>query len=293
MGIIDTLKYQWATGSMLIRLIFINVALFVLLHIATIMFSLVGADASAVLLQAELPSEPVAVMLKPWTILTYMFAQYDFFHLLFNMLWLYWFGVIFLLADTSRRMLALYLYCGIGGALLFMGYYNMMGMRGLLIGSSASVIGIVTATAIRHPDYKMGLLFIGDVSLKWLAVITIAIDMFSIGGSNAGGHVAHIGGAVTGALYAVMQKKGVDITAPFNAAADGIVNLWKRITAPRATQSRRRADTAGRKSREESSAASDEARLDAILDKIKKSGYGALSKEEKQQLFDVSKRIKR
>lgn len=285
MGIIDRLKYQWATGSMLVKLIFINIAVFVLLHIVTLILMFAGIDANTVLSQVELPSLPEAMLRKPWTLITYMFAQYDIFHILFNMLWLYWFGIIFLLADTSKRMLALYIYCGLGGAILFMAYYNAMDMYGLLIGSSASVIGIVTATAIRHPDYKMGLMFIGEISLKWLAVITIAIDMFSIGGSNAGGHIAHIGGAITGAIYAVAQKKGVDITRPFNAAADGVVNLWRLLTTPR--QKKARTQTASNSHNHKN----DEATLDEILDKVKKSGYGALSKEEKQKLFDVSRRI--
>lgn len=287
MGIIDKLKYQWMTGSMLVKLIFINIAVFMLLHLTTLILMFTGIDAGTVLTEVELPSDMTALLRRPWTLLTYMFAQYDFFHILFNMLWLYWFGVIFLLADTSKRMLALYIYCGLGGALLFMAYYNLMNMYGLLIGSSASVIGIVTATAIRHPDYKMGLLFIGEISLKWLAVITIAIDMFSIGGSNGGGHVAHIGGAITGALYAVAQKKGVDITRPFNALIDSIVNLWHRITTkqdktPRQSQYYNKKGTSQ----------ADESTLDEILDKVKKSGYGALTKEEKQKLFDISRKIK-
>lgn len=285
MGIIDRLKYQWATGSMLVKLIFVNIAVFVLLHIVTLILMFAGIDANTVLSQVELPSLPEAMLRKPWTLITYMFAQYDIFHILFNMLWLYWFGIIFLLADTSKRMLALYIYCGLGGAILFMAYYNAMDMYGLLIGSSASVIGIVTATAIRHPDYKMGLMFIGEISLKWLAVITIAIDMFSIGGSNAGGHIAHIGGAITGAIYAVAQKKGVDITRPFNAVADGVVNLWRLITTPRQKKTRTQTAYNGQSHK------NDEATLDEILDKVKKSGYGALSKEEKQKLFDVSRRI--
>lgn len=264
MGIIDTLKYQWANGSMLLRLIFINVGVFVLLHLITLVLMPAGVSADSVLKEVEFPSDFMSWLRRPWTLATYMFAQYDFLHILFNMLWLYWFGVIFLFTDTPRRMLSLYLACGIGGALLFMVTYNITGLHGLLIGSSASVIGIVTATAIRHPDYKMQLLFFGDVSLKWLAIITIAIDLFSIGGSNGGGHIAHIGGAITGALYAVSIKRG-----------------WFR---PRIRVKKSKASNHAPKT--------DEATLDEILDKVKKSGYGALSKEEKQRLFDVSRRIK-
>ena len=289
MDIISTLKYRWATGSMLLRIIFINVGVFLLLHIISLILLAFGTDAEAALRYIEFPSSIEIWLTTPWTVITYMFSQYDFFHLLFNMLWLYWFGEIFLFADTPKRLLSLYIYGGIGGALLFMLCYIAAGSFGFLIGSSAAVIAIVTATAIRHPDYRVGLLFLGDISLKWLAIITIAIDFISIGGSNAGGHIAHIGGAIVGAIYAVMQKKGHDITAPFNALIDSIVNMCRRISI------RRKPSVKTPPEPQKPSAGinkNDEKRLDEILDKVKRSGYGALSAEEKKQLFDVSNRIK-
>jgi membrane associated rhomboid family serine protease len=291
MDIISTLKYRWATGSMLLRIIFVNIAVFLVLHIATLIMMMFGLDADVALRYIEFPSSPAVWLYTPWTIITYMFAQYDFFHLLFNMLWLYWFGEIFLLADTSKRLLSLYIYGGICGALLFMLCYNITGAFGFLIGSSAAVIAIVTATAIRHPDYRVGLLFLGDISLKWLAIITIAIDFLSIGGSNAGGHIAHIGGAIIGAVYAVSQKKGHDITKPFNSTIDAIVNLCRGISFKR----KHKAKAPQNEQKSAHSAGinkTDEKRLDEILDKVKRSGYGALSAEEKRQLFDVSNRIK-
>ena len=281
MDIIENLKLRWLTGSMLIKLIFINVGVFIVLNVAALLAALPGMPASVVLRWVEMPSDLFALIKAPWTIVTYMFSQYDFLHLLFNMLWLYWFGSIFLLADSSKNLLALYFYGGIGGAALFIASYAAMDMHGLLIGSSASVIAIVTATAIRQPGYKMGLLFLGEISLKWLAIITIAIDLFSIGGGNGGGHIAHLGGAIVGAIYGVTSKKGFNITAPFNHLADNIVNIFKRARVSKGPK------TASRKA-----GVSNEQQLDDILDKIKKSGYGALSAEEKQRLFDISRRIK-
>ena len=220
MGIIDTLKNKWVYGSMLVRLIYINVAFFALLHIATLVLTFTDIKPEYALTWIELPSSPDLFITQPWTIITYMFAQYDLLHILFNMLWLYWFGTIFLLTDTSKRMLALYIYGGICGGALFMAVYNLVPAYNYtlawLIGSSASVIAIVTATAVMHPDYKVGLLFFGPVALKWIAIITIAIDFFSITGDNGGGHIAHIGGALTGVIYAVALKHGTDITKPFN-----------------------------------------------------------------------------
>lgn len=300
--IIDTLRYHYTTGSMLIKLIFINVGVFLLLRIGAVICALSGISDAWFLHWVELPSDPMLLARMPWTVITYMFAQYDALHILFNMLWFYWFGQIFMLTDTSRRMVALYIYGGIAGAALFMAAYNLLpafsGVTGWLIGSSASVIAIVTATAIAHPDYKVGLLFLGDVSLKWIAIATIGIDLLSIGGSNAGGHVAHLGGAAMGALYGCMLNNGRDITKPFNKLMDSIANALKAITAPRqhSNDSRHGGPTAQRKASygsktTSSSNANAETTLDEILDKIKKSGYTSLTADEKRRLFEASKNL--
>ncbi len=286
---------------MLIKLVFVNVAVFIILNIATLILSISGQPPQLALELIEMPSHLSDLIIRPWTVLTYMFSQYDFLHLLFNMVWLYWFGSIFLLADSSKNMCALYIYGGLGGAALFIASYAAMDTYGLLIGSSASVLAIVTATAIRQPDYKVGLLFLGEISLKWLAIITIAIDLLSMGGSNGGGHIAHLGGAIIGALYAVAQRKGINIAAPFNSMTDSIVNLWKRITAPRQPKADNRQaggayyrnrTTTGTSGNGNAASKADETSLDEILDKVKKSGYGALTAEEKKRLFDISRRIK-
>lgn len=301
MDIIDNLRYKWRYGSMLIKLVFVNIAVFIILNVATLILSISGQPAQLALGLVEMPSQLSALAVRPWTVFTYMFSQYDFLHLLFNMVWLYWFGSIFLLADSSKNMCALYIYGGLGGAALFIAGYAAMDTYGLLIGSSASVLAIVTATAIRQPDYKVGLLFLGEISLKWLAIITIAIDLLSMGGNNGGGHMAHIGGAITGAIYAIAQRKGVNIAAPFNSMTDSVVNLWKRMTAPRQPKansrqsggtSYRTGTATGASEKAKTSSKADETSLDEILDKVKKSGYGALSAEEKKRLFDISRRIK-
>ncbi len=272
MGIIDALRSKWRFGSMLMRIVMVNVAVTLLLHLLTLIFYFTPLDQGEVLEWVEFPSAVSLWLRRPWTIITYMFVQFDLLHLLFNMLWLYWFAAVFLLADSARRLLALYIYGGIGGALLFMGAYNLSGHFGLLIGSSASVLAIVVATAMRHPDYKVGLMFIGEVSLKWIAIITIAIDFISIGGSNTGGHVAHIGGAIVGLIYALTERRGFDITKPFCRIGDAIANLFHRRPRP---------------------AKSAEAELDDILAKVKRSGYGSLSAAEKAKLFDISRHIRR
>ncbi len=299
MGIIDTIRLKWREGSILLRLIFINIAVFITLHVIALVFMFAGQQSHNFLQWIEMPSVMSILATRPWSIVTYMFAQFDLLHLLFNMLWLYWFGSIFLLSNTPKRMLALYIYGGIGGAITFMAAYNAMPLFdntiGWLIGSSASVIAIVVATAMLHPDYRMNLLFIGSVSLKWIAIVTIGIDLISIHDANAGGHIAHIGGAMVGAIYALSLKRGIDITRPFNSIIDKIVVAWGKIITPKPKTFKARRpkyDNHDTTKSGQTNPTDDQATLDAILDKIKKSGYAALSQDEKRRLFDVSKRIK-
>lgn len=299
MGIIDTIRLKWREGSILLRLIFINIAVFITLHVIALVLMFAGQQTNNFLHWIEMPSVVDILATRPWSIITYMFAQFDLLHLVFNMLWLYWFGSIFLISDTPKRMLALYIYGGLGGAMTFMAAYNAMPLfdntTGWLIGSSASVIAIVVATAMLHPDYRINLLFIGSVSLKWIAIVTIGIDLISIHDTNAGGHIAHIGGAIVGAIYALSLKRGNDITRPFNSLIDKAVVIWGKLTTqkPKTAKTQRpKYDRHYTTKSEQPNPADDQADLDAILDKIKKSGYAALSQDEKRKLFDVSKRIK-
>ncbi len=290
--IIDTLKNKYHTGSMPVKLIFINTAIFLLLRIIAIICTFSGIDADTVILQwIEMPSSPAVFLTRPWTVITYMFSQYDVLHILFNMLWLYWFGSVFLFTGNARQMLALYLYGGVCGALLYFVSYNLLpifnGINGWLIGSSASVLAIVSATAMRHPNYKMGLLFIGEISLKWIAVAIIAIDFLSISGTNAGGHIAHLGGAFAGFIWALALNNGHDITRPLNAMLDYFANLLTKVTQNKTSRSSRRHYQS-----QQNKAKSDMETLDEILDKIKKSGYTSLTAEEKRRLFEVSSRMK-
>ncbi|MBQ7041267.1 MAG: rhomboid family intramembrane serine protease [Muribaculaceae bacterium] len=302
--IIDTIKHKYNTGSMLIKLIFINIGVFLALRIGAIICTFGGFNIETSLLHwIELPSSPAELLTRPWTLITYMFAQFDIFHILFNMLWLYWFGTVFLLTENAKQLVALYFYGGICGALAFIGAYNTFPnftyTDGWLIGASASVIAIVVATAMRHPDYKMHLIFFGAVSLKWIAIVTIAIDFLSINGSNAGGHIAHLGGAVIGLLYSYMLNKGTDITRPFNSAIDYLVSIWKGVKSsstkqPKAKKYNHNSSSQQSYNAQQQSASTPNDReiLDNILDKIKKSGYSSLSDDEKKRLFDVSKRVK-
>ncbi|OUO99061.1 rhomboid family intramembrane serine protease [Barnesiella sp. An22] len=298
-SIIDNLKRQFGQGSVLLKLIYINVAVFLLLRITGVVLLLFNIDLSIVLPYIEMPSDPYEFITHPWTLLTYMFVHYDVWHILFNMLWLYWFGQIFLTAFGEKQMVGLYLWGGIAGGLLYLLSYNLFpyfeGKQGLMCGASASIIAIVVATAFRMPDYKINLLFLGAISLKYIAIVTILIDLLSVTSANGGGHIAHLGGALLGYWFIVRWEKGKDLTAPLNRLIDRIVTACKprpriRVKRPSArtayrTSSRPETDMEYRacKKRE-----SDE--IDAILDKIKKSGYTSLTAEEKKRLFEAGKK---
>lgn len=299
-GIIDEMRRGFSRSTMLMKLVWINIAVFVLLRITAIVCMFAGTPGflEEVMRQVQLPSHLSTLATRPWTVITYMFSQYDVLHILFNLLWFYWFGTLFRMVSTPRQMFALYIYGGLGGAVMFLLAYNLIPTftytHGWLIGSSASVIAIVTATAILMPDFRMHLLFIGSVSLKWIAIATIGLVLIGVTGSNAGGEFAHIGGVIVGAWYGLMMKRGQDITRPLNRLFDMFVNGWHSITSIRL-----RNKTPKSSYKYQSSSASspsieddDRAQLDEILDKIKKSGYAALTPEERKRLFDVSRRMK-
>lgn len=280
---------------MLMKIIFINIAVFIVLRLVSIGFTLFALSSNPVLQWIELPASLSNLIQQPWSLFTYMFAQYDILHILFNMLWLYWFGAIFMLYFTQKQLLGLYIYGGIGGAMLYILAYNTFpyfapAIEGsYMLGASASVIAIVVATAMRAPDYKIGLLFLGAISLKWIAIVTLSIDLLSIDSANAGGHIAHIGGALVGVLYALAYKNGIDITRWFNNLCDWIASFFSR--SPRVKLGKKKYKYSAPKSNNKESIQPDDmADMNAILEKIKKSGYSSLSSEEKKRLFDVSKK---
>lgn len=306
-GFIDNLRSRYAAATVPVRFVMVNVAVFVIVRVLALVCLLFAVDAMPAIELLEMPSNPVKFLHQPWSVISYMFLHYDVMHILFNMLWLYWFGAMFHQIFGTRRFVGLYFLGGIGGALLYMLAYNVLPLfsstEGLLLGASASVLAIVAATAVRQPDYKVGLLFFGQISLKWIAIVTIFIDVISIGSSNAGGHIAHLGGALTGAAFALADRRGTDITAWFNRAIDWIVNLTRRRPRvkvgnfhnspftrtkqqPRTDKQQYERDNG----RRNSMTPAEEAEMDEILKKIKLSGYSSLTAEEKRRLFEVSKR---
>lgn len=284
---------QFARMSVLLKIIIVNVAVFLLLRLTFIATGLAGEQGwfASLLSSLALSGDPLQLLVRPWTVVTYMFTQFEVTHILFNMLWLYWFGTIFLQVMPSRRVLPLYLYGGLAGAIFFIVAGLTMPFPGTLIGSSAAVIAIVAATAMIVPDYPVRLLFIGEIKLKWIAIVTIGIDLLGLNGSNVGGHIAHLGGAVAGIAFALALRRGTDITRPVAGAIDALGATFSRRRP--ASPPRRPASSPGQACDPTTSRPRpDMAEIDRILDKIKHSGYTSLTPEERQTLFSAGSNSK-
>ena len=290
-SIFTNLKNTFRAGNILAKLIYINVGLFILIRLMGVIFLLFNIPGISFLQYLQMPSSPELLMYRPWTLFTYMFTHFDFLHILFNMLWLYWFGGLFLTFFSERQLGGLYLLGGIAGAILFMLAYNIfpyfqtVASSSYLMGASASVMAIVFAVSFYRKDLEINLFLIGRIKLIYLALFTFVIDLLAITSENAGGHIAHIGGALFGIWFAMRIKEGKDLTVPMNRLLDWVVNLGKRKPKMKVTYKRAETDYEynARKHRES-------ADLDAILDKLKRSGYESLSADEKRQLFDASKK---
>ena len=294
--IITDLKESFRRGNIGIQLIYINVAAFLataLIHIALLLFNV---DGHVVTQWLELPASPTRFLLQPWSLLTYMFLHEGILHILFNMLWLYWFCNMFLSVFTARQLRGLYVLGGICGGLLYMLAYNVFPYfqphreYSLLIGASASVLAIVAATAYREPNYPIRLFLLGTLRLKYLALIVFAMDLLLITSENAGGHIAHLGGALAGLYFAARLDKGRDLTAWINRAIDALAALLR--PRPRKPKMKVHYHSGTRQQdydyNARQKAQSDE--IDRILDKLRKTGYEGLSDDEKRSLFDASKR---
>ena len=291
-GIITNLKRSFQAGSILKKLIFINIAVFILIRLLGILLLLFNLQNFPILLYLQLPASPTALLSRPWTLFTYMFTHFEFLHILFNMLWLYWFGELFLQVFNERQLGGLYVLGGLAGALLFVVSYNLfpyfqeVASFSFLMGASASVMAIVFAISFYRKEIEIHLLLFGRIKLIYLALFTFVIDLLAMTSDNAGGHIAHIGGALFGIWFASRYAQGKDLTAPINRLIDKLVNLGKRKPKMSVTYGGRSNKDWEYNARKQQQAAN----IDAILDKLKRSGYGSLSADEKKQLFDASKK---
>ncbi|MBO7477406.1 MAG: rhomboid family intramembrane serine protease [Salinivirgaceae bacterium] len=280
---------QFKQSNTLNKLIYINLAVFVIVKVADIVIMMFGVqEPNPVVGFLAAYSDLHDLLRHPWGVVTYMFLHQGFLHILFNLLWLFWFGRIFSEYFTGRQLLNVYICGGLAGALLYILSFNIFpvfdGVHSMAIGASAAVYAIVLATAVYVPNYTVYVMFLGQVKIKWIAVFCIISDLAMLESGNAGGHIAHIGGAIFGACYTLALRRGTDISGWVGRITDGFTGLFKR--KPKMKVSYKRAesdyDYNARKHNEQKE-------IDAILDKIAKSGYNGLSEDEKRTLFRNSR----
>ena len=294
-NIMDEIKDSFKQGSMLTKLIYINLGVFIVVRFIGSFYSLFVAEGSGLTFKGDilpylmLPSNIETLLFRFWTPITYMFLHFAFLHILFNLLTLFWFGRIFLQYLNPKQMLSTYLLGGLMGALFFVISYNLfpgLATNGIVMGASASVMAIVIAIAVYAPNQEIHLVFLGRVKLKVLAIVFVVLDLIMIDSNNAGGHIAHLGGAFYGALFAMQLRKGRDAGRGFERIMDAFSTLFKRRSKLKVTY-KNKAKVMTDMEYNQSKAASQK-EVDKILDKIAKSGYDSLSKSEKEILFKMS-----
>jgi membrane associated rhomboid family serine protease len=292
MGIINELKQNYKNGTILIKLIYINIGVFVVVKGISLFYFLFTGNKSDDFFYYWLavPSNYRELISHPWSIVTYMFMHADIWHILFNLLWLFWFGQIFLQYIDQKKMLQVYLLGGFCGAVFYaVSYHFFPAFEFLrsqsipLVGASAAIMAIVIAVAAIVPDYSMNLMFIGPVKLKYLAMVTLVIDAVSIPNNNAGGYISHMGGALFGYLFAIRYKNGKDITKGFGIFLESFFSLFKFKKKMKVTYKKPFDDFEYNKQKIDK-----QKEIDRILDKIAKGGYESLTKEEKDFLFRSS-----
>ncbi len=293
MDIAADIKRTFKEGSVLTRLIYINVGVFLLLKVIAVFFYLAGIS-YPLYDWLSIPSVSEVLIRRPWTPLTYMFLHAGFLHLLFNVLGLYWFGQLFMVHLEGRKLLSVYLLGGLSGAAFYVLAYNVFpafhSIYGLLLGASASVFAILVAVAFYDPNREIHLFFIGRFPLKYVAAFYVILSVIGISTSNPGGNIAHLGGAFWGWFYIYQLRKGKDMGAGLVNFLDKVELWFSKIIKGRNDLkiTYRKPPRNDHEYKQQQNVKQDE--INRILDKIGKSGYDSLTKQEKELLFKQGKK---
>ncbi|UXP32394.1 rhomboid family intramembrane serine protease [Reichenbachiella agarivorans] len=302
-NLLDDFKNAWRRpNNALPQIIIINVVIFLVLAVLNIFGKIAGVEfiSNFVYDQFSIPPAFADFIQRPWTLITYAFAHSlnSIFHILFNMLVLYWFGKLIVEYLGNQKLINLYVLGALAGGIIYLLVYNLIpyyidrsNFPGM-VGASAAVYAITLAAATLLPNYTFYLMFLGPVKIKYIAGFYILISFLGTVGGNAGGNIAHLGGAFIGYVYIKQLQSGTD----WGLWIGGVMSFFKSLFTKQAPikVSHKRAKTENRSATTSKTTSStghniaNQAEIDAILDKISQSGYESLSKEEKQKLFNAS-----
>ncbi len=297
MSAADKIRYKLQTASVVEKLIALNVFFFLLFFVAKTIAFLFNWESDFLLEWFVFPKEPGEYLFKPWSIITYSFLHSGIWHILSNMLILYYSGIYFLTYFSAKKLLNFYFLGVIIGALVYMLSYNLFPAfqgtgKSYLLGASAGVMSVLVGIATHVPNLRIRLIIIGSIKFWYIAAFFVALDIIQIPISNAGGHLAHLGGALFGYVYASQLGKGNDIASGFEKAIDWFTGLFETNKRPKAqmrTVYKKAGKPVAKSTTVKFSKSEKQQRIDSILDKISKSGYDSLTKEEKDFLFDAGK----
>lgn len=297
MSIIDEIKESFRRGTTLHKLIYLNLGLFLAVQIVRIVLFLSNSyDLFPKFLNyLAVPANLQVLSHRPWTLVTYMFLHVEFLHILFNLLWLYWFGTIFIQELGLKKLLSTYLLGGLIGGIFYVIFYNLFNVfsevrdGSIALGASASIMAVVVAAATYQPDRRMHLILIGPVKIVYIALVMFILTSLIDFSVNTGGKIAHIGGALTGFVFAFYYRRGKDLTKGFDRAMDSLATWFRpgrermKVTYKRSPDQKPPAnDIEYRKQKAE-----EQKEIDHILEKISKAGYDSLTASEKELLFKM------
>lgn len=289
----NDIKAYWARSGVGIRLIIVNVVIFALLYVPLSVLHLMKQDATGTLIleQLVLPGDLLTLFLKPWTLVTHLFIHYGVLHILFNMLTLYFGYLLFTTYLDDRKYLNVYFISGFVGATVFLISVNVLPLfdglsaNASAAGASAATLGALIAICAFRPDGIVSLFGVFNVQLRWLAIVFVLLDLINLREGNEGGHLAHLGGALFGLIWGVRLKAGQDIAAFLNP-------VWMLFSGKRSPKRNSNLKVTHRQKIDRNrdlSPSEKQKQIDIILDKISRSGYDSLSKDEKAILFELSK----
>ena len=300
----NAFKYN---DNSLFKLIAINLLVFMAVLVVRVFLTIGGLGDwyEGALRYVMMPASLSRLATQPWSIFTYMFLHEGFFHILFNMLFLYWFGMIVHQYLGSRKLANLYILGGLAGGLFYLLIYNIAPYfynsvdSSLMLGASAGVFAIVVGAATLTPNTTFMLLLIGPVKIKYIAIFYVILSFANTVGANAGGELAHLGGALLGFMYITQLRKGRDLGIPVQKVGIFFENLFSNRKGVKVSYRKKKAaagfganfsKTTNSNSPTTNSADATQEEIDRILDKIAERGYEALNKEEKRKLFEFSKK---
>ncbi len=304
-SILEDFKMAFRSGNILNQIIIINVVVFVFVGLISVFLRISGYPAIGEAIYNYLALRPnlSKLITQPLSFITYQFMHAGFRHILFNMLILYWFGKLIAEYLGQNKVLGLYILGGLVGGLAYILMYNLVpyyetGITGgTLVGASAGVLAVVVGAATFQPDFSFQFFLLGRIRIIYVAAVAVVMSVLSIGGTNAGGEIAHLGGALLGYIFIKQLQKGNDWSKPiakfliwgksFFIRQPKIKVSYKNEQRFGSTSSSKK-KSSSRKKKATSSKETSQAEIDAILDKISEKGYDALSKEEKQKLFNAS-----